>query len=571
MTLLIIRHAESVENADKYNGFYQDPRPYSGAAAHDISRNLVGLTPRGFRQAQWLAGARPDLVRHQPRVYTSTYRRAIDTAAIAPPSLPDGWPRQTPLLDEQHYGDATYMTKRELYDAYPELAEDRRQRKHIWTAPGGGESLATGVSHRAAEDLSLPEILAEERKAKLPNAAILHYDLHGDRFTRTGLSTPPPLQEQPVRPLFLNGPVQNGPFTFQDKPGKAVGIRLAAALNAILDTQPTPHLWNTVTLEGDSRHRAIHDGPLTRAAFETRLIATKYAPGPQPAAGTMTDADPEVAALSLEMIEDNLRAGTLVISRETVPTCRSCGHMTGRGGRACKACGSTETRDRTTRHLVAELAPAPARLHAWVQWLRRPQLWRAFGDHVLVMPSTTLEAMGLVALEAQACGLPVLYQPVPGLNESLAATGLATDFTNPVALARMQGPSLAATAPGGGEGGADGRPDRRSPARQLKAPGLGAHQGVRPGGALPARVPALPGCVKQGVIKGVLCSSSRSESCRRPAKRTSTVCRSTQHTSHASTPTSGPASICSPVTGSTSVSRTVNSLPWSPVSAHVRS
>ncbi len=52
------------------------------------------------------------------------------------------------------------------------------------------------------------------------------------------------------------------------------------------------------------------------------------------------------------------------------------------------------------------------------------------------MPSTTLEAMGLVALEAQACGLPVLYQPVPGLNEALAATGVATDFTNSAALAR---------------------------------------------------------------------------------------------------------------------------------------
>lgn len=52
------------------------------------------------------------------------------------------------------------------------------------------------------------------------------------------------------------------------------------------------------------------------------------------------------------------------------------------------------------------------------------------------MPSTTLEAMGLVALEAQACGLPVLYQPVPGLSEALAASGVATDFTNPAALAR---------------------------------------------------------------------------------------------------------------------------------------
>lgn len=40
---------------------------------------------------------------------------------------------------------------------------------------------------------------------------------------------------------------------------------------------------------------------------------------------------------------------------------------------------------------------------------------------------------------------------------------LATDFTSPAALARTQGSSPAATAPGGGEGGADGRPDRRSP------------------------------------------------------------------------------------------------------------
>lgn len=58
-----------------------------------------------------------------------------------------------------------------------------------------------------------------------------------------------------MHPVFFNGPVQNGPFTFQDKPGKAVGIRIAAALNAILETPPVPHLWNTVTLAGDLRHR----------------------------------------------------------------------------------------------------------------------------------------------------------------------------------------------------------------------------------------------------------------------------------------------------------------------------
>ncbi|MGW1126375.1 glycosyltransferase family 4 protein [Streptomyces sp. NPDC002526] len=73
----------------------------------------------------------------------------------------------------------------------------------------------------------------------------------------------------------------------------------------------------------------------------------------------------------------------------------------------------------------------------YLGWLRRPQLWKAFAEHdALVMPSTTLEAMGLVALEAQACGLPVLYQPVPGLSEALSHSGLPTDFTHPAALTR---------------------------------------------------------------------------------------------------------------------------------------
>ncbi|MBQ0828851.1 glycosyltransferase family 4 protein [Streptomyces tagetis] len=73
----------------------------------------------------------------------------------------------------------------------------------------------------------------------------------------------------------------------------------------------------------------------------------------------------------------------------------------------------------------------------YLGWLHRPQLWKAFAEHdVLVVPSTTLEAMGLVALEAQACGVPVLYQPVPGLRETLAASGVATDFNHAAVLAR---------------------------------------------------------------------------------------------------------------------------------------
>ena len=86
------------------------------------------------------------------------------------------------------------------------------------------------------------------------------------------------------------------------------------------------------------------------------------------------------------------------------------------------------------------LGPLLKRLgvHArYLGWLRRPQLWKAFADHdALVMPSTTLEAMGLVALEAQACGLPVVYQPVPGLREALGTSALATDFTDTAAVGR---------------------------------------------------------------------------------------------------------------------------------------
>ncbi|MGW6913429.1 hypothetical protein ACWGB8_06360 [Kitasatospora sp. NPDC054939] len=159
-----------------------------------------------------------------------------------------------------------------------------------------------------------------------------------------------------MRHLFLNGPVQNGPFTFATRPGKAVGIRLAAALNAILGLPPAPHLWNTVTLAGDLRHRQAEGPVIPRRPFEAGLIADKYTSGQSPVGGILTDTDPEVANLALEMIENNLCAGTLTISRETVPTCRACGHMTGTGRHPCNACGSTDTQDRTGLHLVAELA-----------------------------------------------------------------------------------------------------------------------------------------------------------------------------------------------------------------------
>jgi glycosyltransferase involved in cell wall biosynthesis len=67
----------------------------------------------------------------------------------------------------------------------------------------------------------------------------------------------------------------------------------------------------------------------------------------------------------------------------------------------------------------------------YLGWLSRPALWRAFAAHdLLVVPSVRLEAFGLVAVEAQACGLPVLHQRVPGLAEVLADSSLAVDLAS---------------------------------------------------------------------------------------------------------------------------------------------
>lgn len=223
MVLALVRHAESIENATKYAGFYRDPRPYDTAAAIDVSRHLVGLSPAGFWQSQWLAGELAPLAGPGLRVFTSTYRRAIDTAYLAFPALRGDRLEQTVLLDEQHYGDATYMTKAELFRTFPGTEADRRQHKHRWVPPGGGESLTGGVTRRAAdfialasallaggrdvvavthhttmlalrallEDCPVTDLVAEAREAKTPNAAVLRYTpADGGTFTGPRVTWP---------------------------------------------------------------------------------------------------------------------------------------------------------------------------------------------------------------------------------------------------------------------------------------------------------------------------------------------------------------------------------------------
>jgi broad specificity phosphatase PhoE len=208
--LFLVRHAESIENATKYTGFYDNPRPWTGPAAHALSREIVGLTPRGFLQCLWLRDTLRNLTGPEPAIRTSQYRRARDTAALAAPGLPQ---EVTALLNEQHYGAATYMTKQELHATYPEGAVDRQTRKHAWTPPGdGGESLAVGVLRRATafvdglptqrspdvvafthhtailalravlERRPVTELVEEARVRKTPNAAVLVYEQAGGLF-----------------------------------------------------------------------------------------------------------------------------------------------------------------------------------------------------------------------------------------------------------------------------------------------------------------------------------------------------------------------------------------------------
>ncbi|WP_435108844.1 glycosyltransferase family 4 protein [Nocardiopsis synnemataformans] len=84
------------------------------------------------------------------------------------------------------------------------------------------------------------------------------------------------------------------------------------------------------------------------------------------------------------------------------------------------ACAAAEVR----LSVAAPTPPTEAEAN-YLGWLERPRLWQEFAHHdLLVVPSARLEAFGLVAVEAQACGLPVLYRQVPGLTDALRDSAL---------------------------------------------------------------------------------------------------------------------------------------------------
>ncbi|MFJ4413001.1 glycosyltransferase [Streptomyces sp. NPDC088925] len=67
--------------------------------------------------------------------------------------------------------------------------------------------------------------------------------------------------------------------------------------------------------------------------------------------------------------------------------------------------------------------------------LPRHRLWSQFTAYdALVLPTTGLETTGRLALEAQACGLPVIYQPTRWLRTLLGNSGWPLDFADRAAV-----------------------------------------------------------------------------------------------------------------------------------------
>jgi hypothetical protein len=230
--------------------------------------------------------------------------------------------------------------------------------------------------------------------------------------------------------IFANGPVQNGGFTLTDKPGKAAGIRIAAALNQLLGAAPTPHLWNTVTLAGDLRHRdhaRTSAAPATRGELERQLVAAKYPAATAPE--VWTDIDEPVVATALSMVERGLATGDLSIETIEVRVCAACGHVAGLADRPCRACGHATTRPERGRQLLARRQPGDrlvvaADFHAHAR--RAPAHLIAIAadaPEVLLLSRTRDHGIGLDEL-----GLPgLVLDPRAGLHAAVLAVAVNRD------------------------------------------------------------------------------------------------------------------------------------------------
>jgi glycosyltransferase involved in cell wall biosynthesis len=95
--------------------------------------------------------------------------------------------------------------------------------------------------------------------------------------------------------------------------------------------------------------------------------------------------------------------------------------------------GSGETYE-TLRHAVTGWS-LESRV-TFEPFMPRPQLWRRFADFdALLFTTSEVEAFGLVAIEAQAHGLPVIYSAVEGVADAVGDSGLTYQPASAMALA----------------------------------------------------------------------------------------------------------------------------------------
>ncbi|MFF3697261.1 glycosyltransferase family 4 protein [Streptomyces sp. NPDC002221] len=127
-----------------------------------------------------------------------------------------------------------------------------------------------------------------------------------------------------------------------------------------------------------------------------------------------------------------LHAGRLDANKDTVTAIEALAHTS---GHRLTVIGSGSELDGLTRR-ATELGLADRVV--FEPFLPRQDLFKRFTDFdALLFTTRTLEAYGLVAVEAQAHGLPVLYSDVAGLTVTLGTGGLSYPPGDSAALAAL--------------------------------------------------------------------------------------------------------------------------------------
>ncbi|MEU3028025.1 glycosyltransferase family 4 protein [Streptomyces incarnatus] len=127
-----------------------------------------------------------------------------------------------------------------------------------------------------------------------------------------------------------------------------------------------------------------------------------------------------------------VHAGRLDANKSTITAIEALARTT---GHQLTVIGSGSELDTLTRR-AAELGLANR--VTFEPFLPRQDLLKRFGDFdAMLFTTRTLEAYGLVAVEAQAHGLPVLYSSVPGLETTLGPGGLGFPPGDAAALASL--------------------------------------------------------------------------------------------------------------------------------------